>query len=79
MCSKIATTQSRREGAFAGKCSEVDCDGDNDASEKDTLRHRTDLPYVILKGLYKSAGPEAADGAGGPGLSDSHKTLVIPG
>lgn len=37
--------------AFTGKYSDVDCDGDNDASEKDTLRHRTDLAYVILKGL----------------------------
>lgn len=42
---------SGRERAFTRKYSEVDCDGDNDASKKDTLRHRTDLPSVILKGL----------------------------
>ena len=42
---------SGREMAFTGKYSDVDCDGDYDASKEDTLRHRTDLPYVILKGL----------------------------
>ena len=51
LCSRIATTQSGRERAFTGKYSDVDCDGDYDASKKDTLRHRTDLPYVILNGL----------------------------